>query len=64
MAFIVIIIKWDDSSGHVHFFCLYDFGGDDNILEVYIGYLRKKTELAQESRLIQTVRGTGYVLRE
>jgi two-component system, OmpR family, response regulator MprA len=42
----------------------YDFGGDDNILEVYIGYLRKKTEAGGEPRLIQTVRGVGYVLRE
>jgi two-component system response regulator MprA len=42
----------------------YDFGGDDNVLEVYIGYLRKKTEQGGESRLIQTVRGVGYVLRE
>ncbi len=42
----------------------YDFGGDDNVLEVYIGYLRKKTEANGEPRLIQTVRGVGYVLRE
>jgi len=42
----------------------YDFGGDDNVLEVYIGYLRKKLEQAGESRLIHTVRGVGYVLRE
>jgi len=42
----------------------YDFGGDDNVLEVYIGYLRKKTEAEGEPRLIQTVRGVGYVLRE
>jgi two-component system response regulator MprA len=42
----------------------YDFGGDDNVLEVYIGYLRKKTEAGDEPRLIQTVRGVGYVLRE
>jgi two-component system response regulator MprA len=42
----------------------YDFGGDDNVLEVYIGYLRKKTEVGGEPRLIQTVRGVGYVLRE
>ncbi|MBN1935735.1 MAG: response regulator transcription factor, partial [Anaerolineae bacterium] len=42
----------------------YDFGGDDNVLEVYVGYLRKKTEAGGESRLIQTVRGIGYVLRE
>jgi len=42
----------------------YDFGGDDNVLEVYIGYLRRKMEQAGEPRLIQTVRGVGYVLRE
>ena len=42
----------------------YDFDGDANVLEVYIGYLRKKTEAAGESRLIQTIRGVGYVLRE
>jgi two-component system, OmpR family, response regulator MprA len=42
----------------------YDFGGEDNVLEVYIGYLRKKTEAAGEPRLIQTVRGVGYVLRD
>jgi two-component system response regulator MprA len=42
----------------------YDFGGDDNVLEVYIGYLRKKTEGGNEPRLIHTVRGVGYVLRE
>lgn len=42
----------------------YDFGGEDNVLEVYIGYLRKKMEADGEPRLIQTVRGVGYVLRE
>ncbi len=42
----------------------YDFGGDDNVLEVYIGYLRRKTEADGEPRLLQTVRGVGYVLRE
>jgi two-component system response regulator MprA len=42
----------------------YDFGGNDNVLEVYIGYLRNKTEAGGEPRLIQTVRGVGYVLRE
>ncbi len=42
----------------------YDFGGEDNVLEVYIGYLRKKTEAGGEPRLIHTVRGVGYVLRE
>jgi two-component system, OmpR family, response regulator MprA len=42
----------------------YDFGGDGNVLEVYIGYLRNKTEAGGETRLIQTVRGVGYVIRE
>ncbi|MBI5652165.1 MAG: response regulator transcription factor [Chloroflexi bacterium] len=42
----------------------YDFGGEDNVLEVYIGYLRKKLEAGGEPRLIQTVRAVGYVLRE
>jgi len=42
----------------------YDFQGADNVLEVYISYLRKKTEAQGESRLIQTVRGIGYSLRE
>ncbi len=42
----------------------YDFAGYDNVLEVYIGYVRTKTEAGGEPRLIQTVRGVGYVLRE
>lgn len=42
----------------------YDFGGDDNVLEVYVGYLRKKLETGGTPRLIHTVRGIGYVLRE
>ncbi|MEM7132991.1 MAG: response regulator transcription factor [Chloroflexota bacterium] len=42
----------------------YDFGGEDNVLEVYIGYLRKKLEAGAEPRLIQTIRGVGYALRE
>lgn len=42
----------------------YDFGGEDNVLEVYVGYLRKKIEANGEPRLIHTVRGVGYVLRE
>ena len=41
----------------------YDFGGDDNVLEVYVGYLRKKLETDGHARLIHTVRGIGYVLR-
>lgn len=42
----------------------YEFEGESNVLEVYIGYLRRKLEEAGGSRLIQTVRGAGYVLRE
>lgn len=42
----------------------YDFGGDDNVLEIYIGYLRKKLEANGQPRLIHTVRGVGYALRE
>ncbi len=42
----------------------YDFGGYGNVLEVYIGYLRSKLEANGEPRLIHTVRGVGYVLRE
>ena len=42
----------------------YDFGANSNSLEVYIGYLRRKTEAEGEPRLIHTVRGVGYVLRE
>jgi two-component system response regulator MprA len=42
----------------------YDFGGESNILEVYIRYLRSKLESGGEPRLIQTVRGVGYALRE
>ncbi|MGB3296720.1 MAG: response regulator transcription factor [Phormidesmis sp.] len=41
----------------------YDFMGDSNIIEVYIRYLRLKLEADSESRLIQTVRGVGYVMR-
>jgi DNA-binding response OmpR family regulator len=42
----------------------YDFGGESNIIEVYIRYLRAKLEAASEPRLIHTVRGVGYALRE
>jgi two-component system response regulator MprA len=42
----------------------YDFDGNGNVLEVYVGYLRNKTEANAEPRLIQTVRGVGYALRE
>ena len=42
----------------------YDFGGESNVLEVYIRYLRQKLEADGEPRLIHTVRGVGYVMRE
>ena len=42
----------------------YDFMGDSNIIEVYVRYLRLKLESDSESRLIKTVRGVGYVLKE
>jgi two-component system response regulator MprA len=42
----------------------YDFGPTSNTLEVYVGYLRRKTEAEGEPRLIHTVRGVGYVLKE
>jgi two-component system, OmpR family, response regulator MprA len=41
----------------------YDFGPASNSLEVYVGYLRRKTEAEGEPRLLHTVRGVGYVLR-
>jgi two-component system, OmpR family, response regulator MprA len=42
----------------------YDFGGESNIIEVYVRYLRTKMEAAGEQRLLHTVRGVGYALRE
>ena len=42
----------------------YDFGSSSNSLGVYMGYLRRKTEEGGESRLLHTVRGVGYVLRD
>jgi two-component system response regulator MprA len=42
----------------------YDFSHSSNALDVYVGYLRRKTEADEQPRLIHTVRGTGYVLRE
>ncbi len=42
----------------------YDFGPDSNSLDVYVGYLRRKLESGGESRVIQTVRGVGYVMKE
>jgi two-component system response regulator MprA len=41
----------------------YDFGSSSNSLGVYMGYLRRKTEVGEEPRLLHTVRGVGYVLR-
>ncbi len=42
----------------------YDFGSSSNSLGVYMGYLRRKTEEGGESRLLHTVRGVGYVMRD
>jgi len=42
----------------------YDFSGESNVLEVYVGMIRQKLESAGEKRLIHTVRGVGYVLKE
>jgi two-component system response regulator MprA len=42
----------------------YDFGNQSNLIEVYVGYLRQKLETAGEPRVIHTVRGAGYVMRE
>ena len=42
----------------------YDFGGESNIIEVYVRYLRTKLEAHGQPRLIQTVRGVGYTLRD
>jgi two-component system response regulator MprA len=42
----------------------YDFGGESNIIEVYVRYLRQKIEMEGETKLLHTVRGVGYVLRE
>ena len=42
----------------------YDFGGESNVIEVYVRYLRAKLEASGKPRLIHTVRGVGYVLKE
>jgi two-component system response regulator MprA len=42
----------------------YDYSGESNVLEVYIGYLRSKMESDGEKRLLHTVRGVGYVLKD
>jgi two-component system response regulator MprA len=42
----------------------YDFGGESNVIEVYVRYLRSKLETEDRARLIHTVRGVGYVLKE
>ena len=42
----------------------YDFGPESNALDVYVGYLRRKLESSGEPRLIHTVRGVGYVMRD
>jgi two-component system response regulator MprA len=42
----------------------YDFGATSNSLGVHIGYLRRKLEQGDEPRLLHTIRGVGYILRE
>ena len=42
----------------------YDFGPDSNSLDVYIGYLRRKLETNGAKRIIHTVRGVGYVMKD
>jgi two-component system response regulator MprA len=42
----------------------YNFGPESNSLDVYVGYLRRKLEAAGEPRIIHTVRGVGYVMRD
>lgn len=42
----------------------YDFGGESNLIEVYVSYLRSKLEASGRPRLIHTVRGVGYVMKE
>ena len=42
----------------------YDFEVDTNVVDVFVGYLRRKLEADGEPRLIQTVRGVGFVLRQ
>lgn len=42
----------------------YDFGGESNVLEVYVRYLRNKLEAGGEPRMVHTMRGSGYVLKE
>ena len=42
----------------------YDYEGGSNVIDVYIRYLRKKIDAGYEKKLIHTVRGTGYVMRE
>ena len=42
----------------------YDFAGESNVIEVYVRYLRSKLEAGEKSRLLHTVRGAGYALRD
>jgi two-component system response regulator MprA len=55
------VLQRSDIARHVWGF---DFGSGSNSMNVYIGYLRRKTEAEGEARLIHTIRGVGYVLRE
>ena len=42
----------------------FDFGASSNVVDVYVGYLRQKLEQGNQPRLLQTVRGVGYILKE
>jgi DNA-binding response OmpR family regulator len=42
----------------------FDFGASSNVVDVYVGYLRQKLEQGGRPRLLQTVRGVGYILKE
>ena len=55
---------YKDSSEGIHFRKVYDYEGGTNVVDVYVGYLRKKVDAGAEKKLIHTVWGTGWVLKE
>ena len=55
------VLSRDKLSNHIW---NYDYDGGSNVIDVYIRYLRKKIDAGYEKKLIHTVRGTGYVMRE
>ena len=56
-----IVLSRDKLEQHI---CNYDYTGGSNVIDVYIRYLRKKIDEGHENKLIHTVRGAGYVLKE